>query len=171
VALRAEGLAIMPGFAFGIAAATLVGQALGARRTVAAERAARLCFFYATIFMVSTGIILLVAAPQVTRIFTDDPEVVDIGADLLRIFAFALPGLGISAALGGGLRGAGDTRAVMAIYTVCAWLLRIPVAFVLAIPLGLGAQGAWMGSVADNSVRGLAIWYRFRQGRWTQIKV
>ena len=171
VALRAEGLAIMPGFAFGIAAATLVGQAMGAHRTAAAERAARLCFLYATVFMVSTGALLLVAAPQVTRVFTDDPEVIDIGADLLRIFAFALPGLGVSAALGGGLRGAGDTRAVMAIYTGCAWLLRIPVAFVLAIPLGLGAQGAWLGSVADNSVRGLAIWYRFGQGRWKGIRV
>jgi putative MATE family efflux protein len=171
VALRAEGLAIMPGFAFGIAAATLVGQALGGRRVDAAERAAGICHFYSTVFMVSTGVVLLAAAPQVTRIFTDDSEVIDIGADLLRIFAFALPGLGTSAALGGGLRGAGDTRAVMGIYTGCAWLLRIPVAFVFAIPLGMGAQGAWLGSVVDNSVRGLAIWFRFRQSRWKAIKV
>jgi putative MATE family efflux protein len=171
VALRAEGLAIMPGFAFGIAAATLMGQALGGRRVEAGERAAGICHFYATIFMVCTGLVLLAAAPQVTRIFTDDSEVIDIGSDLLRIFAFALPGLGTSAALGGGLRGAGDTRAVMGIYTVCAWLLRIPVAFVFAIPLGFGAQGAWVGSVVDNSVRGLAIWFRFRQGRWKAIKV
>ena len=171
VALRAENLAIMPGFAFGIASATLVGQALGAGRRAAAERAAGLCHLYAMAFMVSTGLVLLVAAPQVTRIFTGDPEVIDIGADLLRIFAFALPGLGTSAALAGGLRGAGDTRAVMLIYTVCAWLLRIPVAFVFAIPLGLGAQGAWVGSVVDNSVRGVGIWYRFRQGRWKHIEV
>jgi putative MATE family efflux protein len=171
VALRAEGLAIMPGFAFGIAAATLVGQALGAGRQAAAERAAKLCHLYAVIFMVVTGLVLLVAAPQVTRIFTGDPEVIDIGADLLRIFAFALPGLGTSAALAGALRGAGDTRSVMILYTVCAWFLRIPIAFVFAIPLGFGAQGAWLGSVVDNSVRGLAIWYRFRQGRWKQIEV
>jgi putative MATE family efflux protein len=171
VALRAEGLAILPGFAFGIASATLVGQALGAGRSDAAERAAGICHFYSTIFMVGTGLVLLAAAPQVTRVFTSDSEVVDIGADLLRIFAFALPGLGTSAALAGGLRGAGDTRAVMGIYTVCAWLLRIPVAFAFAIPLGLGAQGAWLGSVVDNSVRGVAIWFRFRQGRWKAIKV
>lgn len=171
VALRAENLAIMPGFAFGIAAATLVGQALGAHRLAAAERAAKLCHFYAMIFMVSTGLVLLVAAPQVTRIFTGDSEVIDIGADLLRIFAFALPGLGTSAALAGGLRGAGDTRVVMALYTACAWFLRIPVAFALAVPLGLGAQGAWLGAVLDNSVRGLVIWYRFRQGRWKKMEV
>lgn len=171
VALRAEGLAIMPGFAFGIAAATLVGQALGAGRTAAAERAAKICHFYSMVFMVGTGLLLLVAAPQVTRVFTDDAEVIDIGADLLRIFAFALPGLGTSAALAGGLRGAGDTRVVMVLYAVCAWFLRIPVAFALALPLGLGAQGAWMGSVVDNSVRGLGIWYRFRQGRWMKIEV
>lgn len=171
VALRAEALAIMPGFAFGIAAATLVGQALGAGLPAAAERAAKLCHLYAVIFMVGTGLVLFVAAPQVTRIFTDDPEVIDTGADLLRIFAFALPGLGTSAALAGGLRGAGDTRSVMILYTVCAWFLRIPVAFVFAIPLGLGAPGAWLGSVVDNSVRGLGIWYRFRQGRWKQIDV
>ena len=171
VALRAEALAIMPGFAFGIAAATLVGQALGSGRPAAAERAVKLCHLYAMVFMVGAGLVLLAAAPQVTRIFTGDPEVIDTGADLLRIFAFALPGLGTSAALAGGLRGAGDTRSVMVLYTVCAWFLRIPVAFVFAIPLGLGAQGAWLGSVVDNSVRGLAIWYRFRQGRWKQIEV
>lgn len=171
VALRAEGLAIMPGFAFGIAAATLVGQALGAGRVASAERAAKLCHLYAVGFMVVIGLVLLGAAPQVTRIFTGDPEVIDVGADLLRIFAFALPGLGTSAALAGGLRGAGDTRSVMLLYTASAWFLRIPVAFLLAISLGFGAQGAWIGSVVDNSARGLAIWYRFRQGRWKQIQV
>jgi putative MATE family efflux protein len=171
VALRAEGLAIMPGYAFGVAAATVVGQALGAGRLDAAERSAKLCHLYAVVFMVVTGLVLLIAAPQVAHIFTNDSKVIDIGADLLRIFAFALPGLGTSSALAGGLRGAGDTRVVMGIYTVCAWLLRIPIAFALAIPLGLGAQGAWLGSVVDNSVRGLAIWHRFRQGRWREIKV
>ena len=171
VALRAEGLAIMPGFAFGIAAATLVGQALGAGRTRSAERAAALSQAYAMVAMVSVGVLLFAFAPWVTRIFTDDPEVVDIGADLLRIFAFALPGLGTSAALAGGLRGAGDTRVVMGIYTASAWLLRIPVAFLLAIPLGLGAQGAWLGAVVDNSVRGTAIWWRFRSGQWKGKRV
>ena len=60
---------------------------------------------------------------------------------------------------------------VMAIYTGSAWLLRIPVAFLLAITLGLGAQGAWLGAVVDNSVRGTAIWWRFRRGRWKEIHV
>ena len=171
VALRAEGLAIMPGFAFGIAAATLVGQALGAGRVRSAERAAALTHAYSMAFMVSIGIVLFAFAPWVTRVFTDDPEVVDIGSDLPRIFAFALPGLGTSASLAGGLRGAGDTRMVMAIYMASAWALRIPVALVLALPLGMGAQGAWLGAVVDNSVRGAAIWWRFRRGHWKDIRV
>lgn len=171
VALRAEMLAIMPGWAFGVAAATLVGQALGAGRPQAAERAARLSHYYALALMTLTGLVLLALAPQVTRIFTGDPEVIDTGADLLRIFAFALPGLGTSAALAGGLRGAGDTRAVMTIYTFSAWLMRLPFAFLFAITLGLGAQGAWLGSVVDNTVRGSAMWLRFRQGKWKGIQV
>ena len=171
VALRAEMLAIMPGFAFGVAAATLVGQALGAGRPHSAERAARLSHYYAVALMVATGLLLLVLAPQVTRVFTGDPEVIDTGADLLRIFALALPGLGTSAALAGGLRGAGDTRAVLAIYMSSAWLLRLPLAFLFALPLGMGAQGAWLGSVVDNSVRGIAMWLRFRRGKWKDIQV
>jgi putative MATE family efflux protein len=171
VALRAEMLAMMPGYAFGVAAATLVGQALGAARPHAAERAARLSHYYAVTLMVAIGAVMLALAPQVTRVFTDDKEVIDIGADLLRIFAFALPGLGTSTALAGGLRGAGDTRAVMLIYTFSAWLLRLPFAFLFAIPLGLGAQGAWLGSVIDNSARGTGMWLRFRQGKWKGIKV
>ncbi len=171
VALRAEMLAIMPGWAFGVAAATLVGQALGAGRTHAAERAARLSHYYALALMVVTGLVLLALAPQVTRIFTGDSEVIDTGADLLRIFAFALPGLGTSAALAGGLRGAGDTRAVLTIYAFSAWLMRLPFAFLFAITLGLGAQGAWLGAVIDNSVRGSAMWLRFRQGKWKEIQV
>jgi putative MATE family efflux protein len=171
VALRAEMLAIMPGFAFGVAAATLVGQALGAARPQAAERATRLSHYYALVLMAAMGLVLLALAPQVSRVFTSDSDVIDTGADLLRIFAFALPGLGTSAALAGGLRGAGDTRAVMTIYTGSAWLLRLPFAFLFAIALGLGAQGAWLGSVVDNSVRGIAMWARFRQGKWKEIEI
>jgi putative MATE family efflux protein len=171
VALRAEALAIMPGFALGIAAATLVGQSLGAGRVRSAERAASLTHLYAMIFMLSVGVVLFAFAPWVTRVFTNDPEIVDIGADLLRIFAFALPGLGTSASLAGGLRGAGDTRAVLGIYTASAWLIRIPLALFLALPMGMGAQGAWIGSVVDNTVRGSAIWWRFRRGRWKDIHV
>lgn len=174
VALRAEGLAMMPGWAFGIAATTLVGQCLGARRPATAERAARLAQFYAVAIMTGIGAVIFAFAPAVVRVFvagSGSGQVVDIGAKLLRVFAFALPGLAISTALAGALRGAGDTRAVMVIFAASAWAVRIPIAFVLAIPLGFGAAGAWVGAVADNSTRAAAIWARFHHGRWKSIAV
>lgn len=174
VALRTESLAMMPGWAFGIAATTMVGQCLGAKRPETAERAARLAQLYTVAVMTSVGALLFLFAPQVVRIFvreSDSPKVVETGAQLLRVFAFALPGLGTSSALAGALRGAGDTRGVMVIFAASAWLVRIPVAFLLALPLGLGAAGAWVGAVADNTTRAGVIWGRFRRGRWKAIGV
>jgi Na+-driven multidrug efflux pump len=104
-------------------------------------------------------------------IFVDDEEVVDIGGRLLRIFALALPMMGIGSSLSGALRGAGDVRYVLAVLTVTAWLVRIPTAWLLAGFLGLGAPGAWVGAVLEQNVRGALIWLRFRSGKWKRMKV
>ncbi len=171
IALRTLELALVPGFSLGAATTSLVSRYLGARRPDLAERAALVGRAWAVGTMLVMGALLAAFAPQFVSVFVDDEEVIDVGTRLLRIFAIAFPFMGLHASLGGALRGAGDVRYVLGVLTVTAWLVRIPVAVLLAVGLGLGAPGAWAGATAENAVRGLLIWRRFRRGRWKEKEV
>jgi len=174
VTLSIEGLAFNPGFALGVATATLVGQSLGAGRPDLAERSAKAALVWATIIMTSMGIVLMVFGEPITSLFVsgeDADEVVDVGRQLLFVFAFAMPAMALSLSLSGGLRGAGDTRAVLAIGVFGIWVVRLLPAYLLAIVLGFDAPGAWLAAVLDINSRGVLIWLRFRRGKWKAIKV
>jgi putative MATE family efflux protein len=171
VALRVEGLSFQPGFGLGIAAATLVGQGLGAGRPDLAEKAAASATRIAIVFMSTTGVLLMIFGGPITRLFINDDDVVDIGRKLLLVFGFALPAMAVSQALGGALRGAGDTRAVLGIMTAGVWGVRLAPAYLLAIVAGFGTPGAWVAAVMDINSRALLMFLRFRQGRWKGIGV
>ncbi len=171
VALRIEGLSFQPGFGLGVAAATLVGQGLGAGRADLAEKAAASAARIAFVFMTATGILLMIFGGPITRLFINDDDVVDIGRKLLLIFGFALPAMAVSLSLGGALRGAGDTRSVLAIMTAGVWGVRLVPAYLLAMVVGFGVPGAWAAAVMDINSRALLMFLRFRQGRWKRIGV
>jgi len=174
VTLSIEGLAFNPGFALGVATATLVGQSLGANRPDLAERSAKVALLWATVVMTFIGVVLLFFGEPITSLFVsgeDADEVVDIGRQLLFVFAFAMPAMAISQTLAGGLRGAGDTRAVLAIGVFGIWVVRLIPAYVLAIVLGFDAPGAWLAAVFDVNSRGVLTWLRFRRGKWKGINV
>jgi Na+-driven multidrug efflux pump len=121
--------------------------------------------------MTATGVTLMIFGGPITRLFINDADVVDIGRKLLFIFGFALPAMAVSLSLGGALRGAGDTRAVLVIMTVGAWGVRLVPAYLLAVVFGLGVPGAWAAAVMDINTRALLMFLRFRQGHWKRIKV
>ena len=174
VTLSVEGLAFNPGFALGVATAALVGQSLGAERPDLAERSAKAALVWAAVIMTSMGVVLMVFGEPITSLFVggeDADEVVDIGRQLLFVFAFAMPAMALSLTLAGGLRGAGDTRAVLAIGVFGIWVVRLLPAYLLAIVLGFDAPGAWLAAVLDINSRGVLTWLRFRQGKWKAIKV
>ena len=169
IALRTLELALVPGFSLGAASTSLVSRYLGAKRPDLAENAAYVGRNWAIASMVTMGALLAIFAPQFVSLFVnegEEPEVVSTGAELLRIFVFAFPFMGLHASLGGALRGAGDARYVLGVLTFTAWCIRIPVALVLTLAAGLGAPGAWIGAVVENMVRGLIIRRRFKQGKW-----
>jgi putative MATE family efflux protein len=146
VTLSVEGLAFNPGFALGVATATIVGQSLGAGRPDLAERSAKVALLWGLLIMTSTGVVLMAFGGPITSLFVggeDADEVADIGRQLLFIFGFAMPGMAISLTLAGGLRGAGDTRAVLGIGVFGIWVVRLLPAYLLAITLGFDAPGAW----------------------------
>lgn len=172
VALRVEGVAFYPGFALGLAAMTTVGQSLGAQRPDLAEKCAAIAARWAVIFMSIMGVILMILGEPITTLFAPgEEEVIDMGRRLLFIFAFALPALAISMSLAGALRGAGDTRAVLGMSAFGLWGVRLVPAYLLAVVLGLGVEGAWLAAVMDINTRGVLMWLRFRQGKWKSIRV
>jgi putative MATE family efflux protein len=174
VTLAIQSLTFNVGFGLSVATAALVGQSLGAQRPDLAEKAAYVTTRYSLMFMIVLGAILMIFGAQITDIFVGGEkadEVVDIGRQLLFVVAFAMPGLAVSLSLGGALRGAGDTRAVLLIMAGTTWIIRLVPAYLLVITFGFGVPGAWVAAVLDINTRAVLMFLRFRQGRWKQIKV
>lgn len=174
VTLAIQSLTFNVGFALSVATTALVGQSLGAQRPDLAERAVYLAMRYSLVFMCVLGVLMMIFGGDITGLFVGGDkadDVVDIGRKLLFIFAFAMPGLAISLSLGGALRGAGDTRAVLAIMVGSTWIVRLVPAYLLAITFGLGVPGAWVAAIVDINIRALLMFLRFRKGRWKEIKI
>jgi putative MATE family efflux protein len=174
VTLAIQSLTFNVGFALSVATTALVGQSLGAQRPDLAERSAYVAMRYSVLFTLGLAAVLMIFGEEITSIFVGGPDaddIIDIGGTLLFVFAFAMPGLAVSLALGGGLRGAGDTRAVLFIMAGSTWIVRLVPAYLFAIVLGLGVPGAWLAAVLDINMRAFLMWLRFHQGRWKKIKV
>ena len=171
VALNAESLSFMPGAGFATASTTLVGQNLGAEDPEGAEQAGRVTRNLGILVMSIMGVIFLVMPEPIVRIFSSDPEVIELAAICLRLVAIAQPALATWMIIAGGLRGAGDTRSILKIVIVGFVLIRVALAYVLAIQLGWGLIGAWIAMVIDLFVRGFLIQVRFNKGAWKLLQV
>ena len=172
IALRTESISLVLGFSFGATATTLVGQYLGAGDHVNAEKAARRSQQIATLAMGCAGVLLFIFAPVVVKLFIpDNPEVVALGASVVRIVAIAQPFMAVNHVLAGSLRGAGDTAWVMYITGASAWGVRVVLTYLLVGTLGLHLQGAWYAMVLDLILRSLLFRWRFGTGKWKEIRV
>jgi putative MATE family efflux protein len=164
------GFSFMPGFAFGVAATTMVGQNLGAKNVERAEESGWEATLLGIIWMSVMGVGFYVLAEPLMGLFTNDPRVIAYGVPCLRLIAWTQPLQAFGMVLAGALRGAGDTRWTMIITTASIWLLRIPLSYFFGIYLGLGLVGVWMGNTFDMGIRGLAVTWRFSTGRWKSIR-
>jgi putative MATE family efflux protein len=183
--LQIEAMSYLPGSAFGVAAATLAGQSLGAADSRRAVRSVLLCGLSAVAIMASAGIILFTAGEPIAIFFTGQrDELTALVARLLRIVAISCPFLGVLTVTQGALRGSGDTRFTLAITFIGLVGVRIPGACLLAwhdvhIPFtdisipgaGLGVAGAWWAMVTDVILRSLLAAWRFAHGGWKAVHV
>jgi len=164
-------LSFMPGQAFGMSATTLVGQSLGAKDPALAERcgyeARRLGMFVAALM---SGVFFFLG-PQIASLYTNDPEVIRQTALSLKIIALVQPMQSTQFILAGGLRGAGDTRWPLYSTFLGIWVGRVLLATLFVQVLGFGLWGAWLAMAMDQVGRSIFISYRFRLGRWKEIKV
>lgn len=173
VAIRVESLAYLPGYAFQIAAATLVGQYLGAGDYRRAGRSVLVACAASGALLTGMGLLLFFAATPLVELFlrAGDSGVAAVAPRLLRIVSVAMPPLAIMQVLTGALRGAGDTAWPVA-FTFLGFLgVRLPVAYLLVIVWHWGVAGAWYAMVADMLIRTALVAFRFLHGGWKRIEV
>ena len=171
VAWRIAQLSFLPGWGFSVAATTLVGQELGAKQPQRANESGYVAFRAALMVMTMMAVIIFVFDRALIRIFIDDPLVMAQGIPILQIAAIIQPAMAASFVFSGGLRGAGDTRATLAITIFSVWGLRVIITYLLGQWFGLALLGAWIAIAFDFSFRGLMFWWRFRSGQWQRIRV
>ena len=165
-AITAESFCYMPGYGMGDAATTLVGQSLGARRKQFARDFSKICTLLGVGMMSSLAVVMYFIAPQIMSLLSSDPDVVALGARVLRIEAFAEAGYAAAIVAYGSCVGAGDTLVPSIINLGSMWLVRIIPAIFLTRRFGL--VGYWMVMCIELNVRGLAMVLRTRGDSWTR---
>jgi len=169
VGVEVEALSYLPAVAWGYAAATLVGQSLGAGQAQRARRAGHVATFQCSVYAVFVSLLFWFGADEIYSLMHRDPAVQQIGAPALRWLAlFEIP-LVWSITYVHALRGAGDTRTPMFITAVGIYGVRLPVAWVAGIVYDGGLLGAWSGMFADIVLRAALVAWRFDKGRWKEI--
>ena len=166
IALRMFEFVWLPSWGLGNAAATLVGQNLGAQKPQRAEQSTWRAARYNTIFMTVVGILLIAFAPAIVGLFSSDDEVLRYGISCLRILGVGVPMYAIGMIITQAFNGAGDTSTPTAINFVCFWMLQIPLAYWLASSVSMGPNGVFLAIVLSESLVTVLSVVIFRRGHW-----
>ncbi len=166
IALATIRVSFLPGAAVGEAASVLVGQALGRRSLVQADRATRAALIVAVAFMASWGVVFAVAGGWIVRLFTDESAVAHVARTLLWIAAAFQVLDAANMVLRSALRGAKDVRVPALIGVAVVWTCIPTAAFVLGRLAGMGSVGGWLGFVAETTLGAVLMARRWRRGAW-----
>jgi putative MATE family efflux protein len=171
IAIRIVIFAILPSWGLSNAAATLVGQNLGAGKPERAEAAVWRTGLYNMIFLGTVGVLFVIFAEPIVRLFTHDPAVVPLGATCLRIVSYGNIGYAYGMVMLQAFNGAGDTITPTIVNFFGFWLVEIPLAYWLAIRMNMKSNGAfWAIVVAEAAIAGTSA-ILFKQGRWKKKKI
>lgn len=171
IAMRIAVFALLPSWGLANAAATLVGQNLGASEPERAKRSVFTIARYNVAFLGSVGVLFALAPRVVVGLFTTDPHVVAYGADCLRIVAIGFVAFAHGMVTVQAFNGAGDTVTPMLVNFGSFWCFKLPLAYVLANVVGLGPRGVFLAITAAYAFQALVSWILFRRGGWQQKKV
>ncbi|MGI9249334.1 MAG: MATE family efflux transporter [Woeseiaceae bacterium] len=166
IALRMMEFTFLPAWGLGNAAATLVGQNLGAKKPDRAEQSAWQAAKYNAAFMTIAGAFMLIFAQGITGLFTNEPDVLRWGTSCLQILGIGFPMYAVGMVMIQSMNGAGDTATPAAMNFICFWLIQIPLAFVLATRTELGPNGAFVAIVVSESLLTILSVIFFRRGTW-----
>jgi len=171
VAIRVVIFFILPAWGLSNAAATLVGQNLGARRPDRAEQAVWRTGLYNMLFLATLGLFFIICATPVVRIFVGDPVVVAIGARALRTFACGNIAYAWVMVMLQAFNGAGDTLTPTFVNLFGFWILELPLAWWMATRLQLRAEGAFLSVVIAEASIAVVSLVLFKQGRWKKQRI
>src|SRR5690349_4448726 len=171
IGIRIFIFAILPSWGLSGAAATMVGQNLGARKPERAERAVYLTGFYNMLFLAAVAVVFIALPGPIVRLFTSDPSVTPYAVDCLRIIACGNLIYAYGMVMVQAFNGAGDTVTPTIINVFGFWLCEIPLAWVLAYPAGMAVRGVFISIPVSElfiTLAGLAI---FMRGRWKKSRI
>jgi putative MATE family efflux protein len=171
IGLRIESLSFGPGWGFSVAAAALVGQALGAGRPDEAERIGWRAALLGSAYMGACGLVFIALGPWLVAPFLATPEVLGTAGTLVRIAAFAQPFMAVYFVMAGSHRGAGDTTPPFVVTLIGVIPLRLGLVWLFAIRLGGGIEGVWAACVADWLGRAALMTWFFKRGTWRRTIV
>lgn len=171
IAFRIIIFTILPSWGLANAAATLVGQNLGAQQPDRAEKSVWITAFYNVIFLLVVSIIFYIWAYTFVGIFSSDPLVIEQGVLSLRIICLGYIFYAFGMVVTQSFNGAGDTSTPTWLNLICYWLIQIPLAWVLSITLDMGPAGVYIAIAVSNSVLAVLGLIIFRQGKWKQVQV
>ena len=166
IAVRIIIFVILPSWGLSNAAATLVGQNLGAKQPQRAETSVWRTGFYNMLYLGTVGVFFVLLAEPVVRLFTHDPLVVPLAASCLRILSYGNIAYAYAMVMLQAFNGAGDTMTPTVVNLFGFWFLEIPLAYCLAIPAGLRSAGVFFSVViAEAAIASVSI-FLFKRGRW-----
>jgi putative MATE family efflux protein len=171
IAIRNVVFFILPAWGLSNAAATLVGQNLGAKEVHRAEQSVLLSAKYNAIFMSFVMLLFVFFANTIIRFYTQDEAVIKYGAEALQIIGAGFIFYGIAMVMTQALNGAGDTRTPTVINFIGFWVFQVPFAYFLSRSMGLGTTGAFIAIPVAETLIALVAWYYFKKGKWKEVKV
>ena len=171
IAIRVIIFVLLPAWGMANAAATLVGQNLGAGRPDRAERSVWLTAFYNFVFLGVVAVLLVALPEPIVRWFTSEPDVIVHAVDCLRIVALGLVFFACGMVMIQAFNGAGDTVTPTIINFVSFWLIKIPLAYFLALGMDMGPRGVFVAvTIAYTAQTAISV-VLFRRGRWKAKRV
>ena len=171
IGFRILMFAMLPASGLSNAAATLVGQNLGARRPERAEQSVWQACLVSAAFLTAVGVVFLAGARVLVGLFTQDPEVLEHGVRYLRIISLGFPFYAFGMVMMQAFNGAGDTRTPTLINLVVFWIVQLPLAWLLSHHTGLGPSGVFVTLAVCFSVFAAIGVALFRRGRWKLTRV
>jgi len=171
IAMRNVVFFILPAWGLSNAAATLVGQNLGAKEMDRAEKSVMLTTKYNAIFMAFVAVLFILIPRPIIQIFTQDEAVTAYGVQALQIIGAGFMFYGIGMVMTQALNGAGDTKTPTIIYFICFWLFQVPLAYFLSNVLDMKATGAFIAIPVAETLIAVVAWFYFKKGKWKEVQV
>ncbi|QUI22877.1 MATE family efflux transporter [Vallitalea pronyensis] len=170
ILINLESISFMPAVGLSIAAATLVGKALGEKDIKKAVQTGYTASVVGILWGIIMGLVFLLWPDVLVKAFSEQPKIIALSASVMFALGLNQPLLNFMIVMSGALRGAGDTRNVMLITALRLWTVFIPFSYVFVILMGQGLVGVWYAEIASFVVFSAIIFLRFHNQKWVNIK-